>query len=256
MILLKVLRIEQLKLKRTIAGKMVVLAPLTVLILAFLMAANAPFSTIKRSGASKDWNALASLVLMLWAALMMPLYLALETAVVAGVDHAENQWKILLARPVPRWTWYVAKLVVVMAMLGASMLILLGGIVTAGLLLQKVQPELTFAGPVPWLSLIRQCAQIAALAAFALSIQHWISLRWRSFSIAIGSGVVAMIIGYVAAMTTFRDPDWPQYFPWALPMVPLSRHPQDADGLLVLSLVLATVVSIAGCLNFVRREVS
>jgi len=256
MMLLRVLHAESLKLKRTIAVKMVVLAPAAVVLLAFLMAANAPFSTIKRGGDGKEWAGLIQLALLFWAGLMMPLYIALESALVAGLDHSENQWKSLLARPVPRWTWYVAKLIVVAAMVAASMVVLLSAIVLAGVILPYLQPELTFGWPVPWVSMLQKGAQLAGLAFLSLTIQHWVSLRWRSFSVAIGVGIVAMVIGYVSAMTTFRTPDWPQYFPWAMPMLVLSRHPQDAAGALWVTVAIGLVTAAAGCWNFCRREVS
>ena len=256
MILLRVLHTESLKMKRTIALKMVILAPVAVVLLVFLMAANAPFSTIRRGGAGREWAGLMQLTLLFWAALMMPLYIALEAALVAGLDHAENQWKSLLARPVPRWTWYVAKLIVVVAMLAGSMVILQCAILTAGAILPRIQPELKFGFPVPWASMFQQGAQIAGLAFLSVTIQHWVSLRWRSFSVAVGVGIVAMVVGYVAAMATFRTPDWPQYFPWALPMLVLSRHPQDAGAALWVSIAIGLAVAAAGCWEFCRREMT
>jgi len=186
----------------------------------------------------------------------MPLYVALEAALLAGIDHSENQWKSLLARPVPRWTWYVAKLIVVVAMLATSIVILECSILLAGIILPRLQPELTFGFPVPWASMFKQGAQVAALAFLYITIQHWVSLRWRSFSIGMGVGIVAMVVGYVAAMATLRTPDWPQYFPWALPMLVLSRHPQDVKSALWMSAAIGLVVAAAGCWDFCRREVS
>jgi lantibiotic transport system permease protein len=254
--LARVLHAEALKMKRTLALKMVVLAPATVVVLVLLMAVNAPFSTINRSGNGKEWLSLARLALLFWAALMMPLYIALEAALLAGLDHADNQWKSLLSRPVPRWTWYAAKLIVLIAMLAASTAILLCGVLVTGLILPRIQPELAFSFPVPWQGILKQGVQIAGLAFLALTIQHWVSLRWRSFSVAIGVGMVAMVFGYVAAMSTNRTADLPQYFPWALPMLVLSRHPQDATAALWLSIPIGILVATAGCWDFLRRDVS
>ena len=116
MMLLRALHSELLKMKRTIALKMVVLSPLVIVLLILFVTSQGPFSTLNRSGLGNKWMVLASLTLRVWAALMMPLYITLETALIAGLDHSENQWKSLLARPVPRWTLYVAKLTVVVAM--------------------------------------------------------------------------------------------------------------------------------------------
>ena len=80
MTLLRVLYAESLKIKRTIALKMVLLAPAAVVLLVFLMAASAPFSTIKRGGTGREWAGLTQLAYLFWAGLMMPLYIALEAA--------------------------------------------------------------------------------------------------------------------------------------------------------------------------------
>src|SRR4051812_8572849 len=242
MALWRVLRAESLKMKRTLALKMVALAPAATVLLVFFMAANGPFSMINKGGPGRQWAELTRVNLLFWAALMMPLYIALEAALVAALDHSENQWKSLLARPVPRWTWYVAKLIVVVAMLASSMMFLIGGILLSAMILPLFQKELAFAFPVPWPLILRQCAQVAGLAFLSVTIQHWVSLRWRSFSVAVGVGIVAMVVGYVAAMTTFRTPDWQQYFPWALPMLVLSRHTQDVEPSLWIGAAIGVII--------------
>jgi lantibiotic transport system permease protein len=98
----RALSAETLKLKRTIAFKMAVLAPLAVVLLTAFMASQAPVSTLHLRPSANLWLALARTNLQFWGLLMLPLYITLETALIAGVDHAENQWKALFARPVPR----------------------------------------------------------------------------------------------------------------------------------------------------------
>lgn len=164
MVINRVLSAEALKLKRTIALKMVVLAPLAVVLLTIFMASQAPFSTLRRSPASDDWKALARLNFQFWGLLMMPLFITLQTALIAGLDHADNQWKTLLARPVPRWSFYVAKLLVVMAMTAASAAILAIGVIVAGGVLHLITSEVRFGGPVPFSSVFLQAAQMTGLA--------------------------------------------------------------------------------------------
>jgi hypothetical protein len=220
------------------------------------MASQTPFSTVQRNANGREWESLARVTFMFWALLMMPLYITLETALVAGLDHADNQWKSLLARPVPRWTWYVAKLMVVVAMVAASTAILFGGILMNGAILPRVQTQLAFASPIPWSAIFQQGARVAGLSFLSLTIQHWVSLRWRSFSIAIGVGIVGMVVGYVAALATSRDAGWPQYFPWSLPMLIFARHSANIEAVLWISGASGLLVATAGCLDFCRREVT
>src|SRR5689334_4079442 len=135
---------EVLKLKRTMALKMVFLAPLAVVSLTVFMAAAAPFSTLHRASTSDGWRPFARVNLQFWGLLMMPLYITLQTALIAGLDHSENQWKAILARPVPRWTVYVAKLLIVMVLTVASSAVLLCGVLLAGGVLHHLTSEVRF----------------------------------------------------------------------------------------------------------------
>jgi len=128
--------------------------------------------------------------------LVMPLLITLETALVAELDHSENHWKSLLARPVPRWTLYVAKLLVVVAMTAAATFLLLCGVLLDGTILPKLQSEIAFGFPIPLGAIFREGAQVMALVFLALTIQHWVSLRWKSFSVAVGTGIVALAVSF------------------------------------------------------------
>ncbi|MGC4053050.1 MAG: ABC transporter permease [Paludibaculum sp.] len=256
MVLSRALWAETLKMKRTIALKMVVLAPLAVVLLTIFMASQAPFSTLRRTPASDDWKALARLNFQFWGLLMMPLFITLQTALIAGLDHADNQWKALLARPVPRWTFYLAKLLVVTAMTAASTAILAAGVVAAGAVLHLLTSEVRFGGAVPFASIFLQAAQMTGLALLYLSIQTWVALRWRSFSVATGFGIVATVTSFAMLLAAGQFGAWPQYYPWALPMLVLARQPENLAAALSISAALGLLAAAAGCADFCRREVT
>ena len=94
MTFLRVLHAEILKMRRTIAWKMAILAPGIVVLLAFFAAWQAPFSTVNRFGPDHEWEALTRFCMRLWAILMLPLYIMLQSALLAGLDHAGGQWRI------------------------------------------------------------------------------------------------------------------------------------------------------------------
>jgi len=120
---------------------------------------------------------------------MLPLYITLETALLAGLDHSENQWKSLLARPLPRWSFYAAKLLFVLALTAAGTVALVIGILLNAAILPHVQPQLVFALPIPWLDIVRKGAEVFGLAFLLLAIQNWVALRWKPFSVAVGIGI-------------------------------------------------------------------
>jgi lantibiotic transport system permease protein len=254
---LRVLYTESLKLRRTTALKMAVLGPAVVVLLALFLASQAPFSTVRRSGVRDDWLGLAQFHFLFWTLLMMPLLITLETALLAGVDHANNQWKSLFARPVPRWTFYIAKLILVVFLIGSSTLLLVPGILMDGAVLPHIQGQLTFKLPFPWRDIFSEAGTIVSLSFLALAIQHWISLRWRAFSVAVGSGAFATVVGYFAAVATSQqNGSWMQYFPWTLPTTQvLARTQPGVETQLLASVGFGIVVSVIGCVDFCRRDV-
>lgn len=256
MMLLRVLHAEMLKIKRTTALKMVGLAPGVVVLLVFFITSQAPFSSLHRNGIKDEWTGLENLALFFWALLMMPLFVTLESALVSGLDHSENHWKSLLARPVPRWTFHVAKLIVVMTMTVVATLVLLCGILLAGAILPRIQPQVVFGFLVPWSAMVRDCAQVVGLMFLPLTIQHWVSLRWKSFTVATGAGIVATVVAFFASAAARQAGSWMQYFPWSLPMMVVSvKLPHNIPASLAISGAVGLVVAVGSCLDFCRHEV-
>jgi ABC-2 type transport system permease protein len=257
MTLTRALYAETLKLKRTIALKMVVLAPVAVVLLTLFMASQAPFSTLHRSNSSVDaWRALSRVNLQFWGLLMLPMYVTLQTALIAGLDHSDNQWKALFARPVPRWTIYAAKLIVVTAMVAVSAAVLVTGVMAEGKTLHWWNAGLEFGASVPVATIAGQAAQMTALAFLFLSIQHWVSLRWKSFSVAVGFGIVALVTSFAMLLAAGPYGAWPQYFPWSLPMLVIARQPGNIGMALWICVITGIVASAAGCIDFCKREIS
>ena len=126
----RALSAETLKLKRTLAVWMVLIAPSVVVALNFVMLLDRGENFM--SQADTAWQALAQNILLFWALMMLPLFVTLETALLGGVDHNSQQWKHLYALPIPRWAIYAAKSIIALALIGASALVLWGETIAAG----------------------------------------------------------------------------------------------------------------------------
>jgi ABC-2 type transport system permease protein len=256
MTLLNVLNAEMLKLRRTIAVPMVVIAPTLIALFLFVMGVNAPFTTLNRNGVAGEWTALTRASLRFWVSLMLPLLITLETALLAGLEHSESQWKSLLARPLPRWNFYAVKLLVGLALIAASSGALVLGILLNGMILPRVQSQLLFALPVPWLDIVRQAAEVLCLAFLLLAIQNWIALRWKPFSVTLGVGILGLVTGFFMFVAGQQGAKELQLFPWSLPMLVLgSRTSLNVATGLIFSVIAGTVVAAVGCWDFCRREV-
>jgi hypothetical protein len=251
----RVLAAEFLKLKRTNALRLVVIAPLTVVILMTFLISQAPESTLGRQR-ENNWFTLTRIMLSLWTLLVLPLYIALQTALIAALEHSDNQWKALLARPVPRWTIYVSKLIVAAVFLALSIVILVAGIFASGALLSHLQLELHFT-EVPYSDIIGNGLDIFVLAFLAMTIQHWIAIRYRSFTVGVGVGIIAMLTGYaVTVMASRALVVWTRYYPWTLPMMVVVRPAVPLPPLLWFSALAGLVFVFLGCADFAHRDVA
>jgi hypothetical protein len=256
MTLLRVLHAETLKLKRTIALPMAAVAPALIALLVYVMGVNAPFTTLNRNGQTGEWAALMRAHLRYWAPLMLPLLITLETALLAGLEHSESQWKSLLARPLPRWNFYVAKLLVGVALTAASSAVLVAGMLVDGAILPHFQHELIFAAPLPWAEMVRLGAEALCLAFPLLVIQNWVALRWRSFSVALGVGMVGLVVGLFLFVAGQQNAKELQLFPWSLPMLVLGNaYSLDVSTGVIFSVAVGMAAAAAGCWEFCRREV-
>jgi lantibiotic transport system permease protein len=243
-----VFSIECLKLKRTLALAMVVLAPTVILILAALIGYNSGGRMVRDGNTA--WPQLTGNAVGLWTLLMMPMFVTLETSLLAGLEHGNGNWKGVLSLPVPRWTIYISKLLVTIGLLWMANAVLLGGMMGIGVLLRAVQPDLELVA-LPLDPLLRPLLVISAAALLGLTIQHWVSLRFGSAAAAIGFGMMAMVTGFVAANSN----EWGRRWPWAMPIHAVRpNHPGELD-LVVVGVVGAVMVALIGSWEFSRREI-
>ncbi len=249
MIFLRVLSAELLKLRRTLAFWMVLAAPALVVVLVFL-------NYYERSGffargGKPLWNSLQNTAVVFWSVLMLPLYVTLQSSLLAGLEHNEHRWRNLLAMPVPRWSIYWSKLTVLCAMLLASSTVLNLGCVLNGVLLRALKPQLFFPGPLPWSTAWHNAWITGVTALLIVAIQHWVSLRFGAFAASAGFGIAATVIGAILANSDRYGPWWP----WCLPMQLMSANPVRIGHAVVYSAIAAVSVSVLGTIEFSRREI-
>ncbi len=244
----RIFAVEWLKLKRTLALAMIVLAPLAIVILHGLIGYAGGSNFVR--GGRPAWPQLVNNGVGMWTLLLMPLFITLETALLAGLEHHGN-WKSALTLPAPRWMIYAAKLMTAVVLLWAAHAVLACGLYAAAVILRSIQPALALT-ELPLTPLVRPIAVISVTSLLALTIQHWISLRWQSFTTPIGFGMFAMISGFVAA----NSMEWGRRWPWSLPLHAVRPTAAGELDLVTVSLIGAFIVGIAGCIEFSRREIA
>lgn len=245
--LLRSLHAELLKLKRTLAFRMIFVAPLLVALLQFFIGLNQ-----RRIPADfKLWEAVFRNSLSVWSIFMLPLFIALETALLAGVEHAEKQWKYLLALPTPRSAIYAAKLLIALLLALLATLVLCGLLTLTGYALIGLRTEYAGANSPDYGWLFKHALMIWLASWLIIALHTWISIRWASFTIALGAGVGGTFFALFAASARIG-----KYYPWLLPVntMNLVAGEQRAPMALLVGVIGGVIVAALGCLEFVRRD--
>jgi len=240
----RALHAELLKLKRTLAFRVIFVLPGLVALLQFF----ALWRTRKFGADFQLWETLPRNVLAVWAVFMLPLLITLETALLNGIEHADKQWKHIFALPVPRHAVYFAKFVVAQALAAASTLILCALTVLVGLAATRLRPELG-GGPVPYGWLARYAALVWLAAWLIVAIQTWVSIRWSGFALALGTGIGGTFFALFAAGASAG-----KYYPWLLPMNVFTGERFAAA--LWLGAAGGALAALLGCFEFARRDVT
>jgi hypothetical protein len=245
MTIFRVLHAELLKLKRTLAFRVIFVLPLLVALLQFF----ALWRTRKFGADFKLWETLPKNMLSIWAIFMMPLLITLETALLNGIEHSDRQWKHIFALPIPRHTAYLAKFVVAQVLIAVSTLFLCVLTVLIGLLIMYLRPELSQSGPVPYGWLTKYAAMVWLAAWLIIAIHTWVSIRWSGFALSLGTGIGGTFFALFAASASVG-----KYYPWLLPMNVFSGERFAAA--LWIGAVGGAIAALLGCLEFVRRDVA
>jgi len=245
--LARALGAELLKLRRTLAFWMMLVAPATVVALQF-------FGLLRFRGnqppAGDGWMMLANSVTNLWAAFMLPLFVALETALLAGVEHGARTWKHLYALPVPRWTILAAKLLIAVACVAGAGLALIGVTAAAGQLLRVVKPALGLGVAVPWGVLARRVALVSAAALLMTAVHTWLAIRWPSYTAALATGVAGTFVTIFAASSTLG-----KYWPWAQPINTIGGSGDRLPLALAIGVGGAVAFALVAAWDLLRRDV-
>ncbi|MEJ7746802.1 MAG: ABC transporter permease, partial [Luteimonas sp.] len=223
-VLLRALSAEMLKLKGTLALWMCLIAPLTVTTLHVLQLLAMDLGKRPVSTADVAWQHFMQGQLVMWGFLMLPLFITLQAALLAGLEHGNRQWKYLLALPVPRHAHYLSKLFALVGMLLLATTAFAVLIPAGGMLLSAIKPQTGIGGPIPWRFIVDSLAAMTVAALLITALHTWIAIRWRSFTVSVAAGMVATVAGFLLAQSA-RFGHW---YPWSMPVQVIAGEGQWA----------------------------
>jgi hypothetical protein len=241
------LRLEVLKARRSLALFMMLACPLMVVLLnTGIVLRNLGVDGITPAAWRGFWMGSQGL----WCYFMLPLYLALCTALVNGAEHRQHGWRLMLTLPVSVRQLYLAKLLLALAMLAGAQLCLLLMTGTVGVLLQVggIANGSAIGEPAVAMAVALGAALAASLPI--LVMQH--GLSWASPNI-----VLPLAVGVCATMgvTQIGSSGYWRLFPWSYPvMASNGSSPAMRDAALVLGLASGAALLALGCWWAGRRR--
>jgi hypothetical protein len=247
--LARALGAEAVKLRRTLALWMCAIAPAVVvaLLMLQLLVQKAPATPPPAEAA---WGQYVTGVLGIWCFLMLPLFVTLQSALLAGLEHGASQWKHLFALPVPRGVHAAAKWVVLVAMVAAAFVVVAALAVLGGQALAAAKPALGLGGPPPWAFLATTGAAGFAASLPIVSLHTWLSLRFRSFTVAVATGMSATVCGFLIGQSATFGP----WYPWSMPVQVLAADGANARQVVVAGLVGGLAIAAVALWDLARRD--
>lgn len=250
--LMTALGTEVLKLRRTLAVTLTVVVPLVAVLLQF-------FNMLQRSTygifeTDDPWGVLAHNVLLVYGLLMLPLFITLQTALLAGMEHNARAWKRLFALPIPRGAIYIAKQIVTLALIGLSMAVLLALIPVAGSGLQAIDARFALSlDTIPWGQILPSAAAAYLLSWTLITLHSWIATRWPSFVAAATVGILATVAGALVWSSEYGV-----CYPWTIPGVVGHEVYYPEEGVQLVSVVIgfvaAPLIALLACWDVTHRD--
>jgi lantibiotic transport system permease protein len=251
MSLVRALFAEQLKMKRTLALLLAPLIPAVIVLLEIGMIWQRQDMYRKQLGLNA-WGFYTNQTLFLWLLLMFPLFITLETALLAGLEHSNQQWKNLFALPIARWSIYLAKQIAGIAIIGISLAALYVYIMAGGIALRYLTPGMGFESTAPWGLFLHRIFLVFLASWLMISIHTWVAMRWPNFVLPIAVGIVAMIVAFLLIQG-----DYNPWYPWTMPALvadAVSNGKMPLQELLTGSMG-GLGVALLGCWDVTRRDV-
>lgn len=234
---------EHAKLRRTLARGLSFAAPLCAVLLSLFVLGN--LESLTAAKGLPPWRGYLDSLLRIWASFLLPMMATLQAVLLAQLEHANRQWKYLLALPVSRSSLYLAKAVNLFALVVLAHVLLwlmaTATCVVAGLVDGSVGETAVF--------LARQLAATCAATLVLAGVQLLVAIKIESFVAAISIGLVATLVALLGASAMGTTAG---YFPWSMPLWAL----QQPSATWMLDVLLAAAgVSWLGTLALRRMQV-
>lgn len=245
-----ILSVEFLKIKRTLLFYLCIVSPLMITCIFFMYFYTEGGDILAQAEGSR-WLYYAKLMQTYWGIFFLPLFITLQTALLAGTEHNGKMWKLLFSQPVRKLDILWAKVVIAFIVIGISQALMLPLTLAGGLLLKHLNPALGFEPVIPVAQIALLDGVVYILSFIAITMQVWVSLKWESFVTAVSFGIIATVSAIIVINSSIAT-----YYPWTMPGLIANRffEAKFPWGNLFYSLAFSTVILLAGLLDLMRKE--
>lgn len=241
----KLVAVELLKIRRSLALLMMAAIPLVVLLLNFLM-------LVRRHNID---NIDARLWLIywtgntgMWTYFMLPLYMALITGLLNGQEHKNQTWRLMLTLPVSQLQLFVVKGILAWLFVVTSTLVLMvataltvGGLGLAGANMDGAFP----------IELLGMLGKVALTCLPVLVLQHAISWRFQNLVLPLALSVIATM-----GVQQIGSSSYWVWYPWSYPaMAMLGSDVAKQQHAMMLAAAVGMALLAASAVLLGRREV-
>lgn len=251
---------DALKLRRTPALALAVLLPAVPPLLFFVYVLQRGNQGTPEAVSPVAWTIQG--IASLWAIFLIPLFVAIETSLLASIEWNNDGWKHLFALPVPRSAVYTAKFMTAGALMGIATVSICGYTMLSVWGLFQLRADAGFLAPLPIWQIFVLFALVGTASLFLLSVHSVVALRWPSFALNVGLALAALMGNFVLIESRLR-----LIYPWSLPPAienlagPLvfgwgtRGTPYDVFLTLSITTVSAGLVVLLGVWSLSRRDV-
>lgn len=195
--LYKNIRIELKKIKSTASLQLALISGFFIPVIYFIYYLTKYTSLIPSEGVN-PWEKFISEQFRNTAPFLLPILFILQTSLVAQIEHRVNGFKYIFTQPVQRWKVYLSKMMTVILVLLISFISFALLLYCSGSLVGSIHKELMFNEyPFPWVWVLSFLSTVFIANLGILSIQFWMSLRFKNFIVPIGIGMVLLVTGLI-----------------------------------------------------------
>ncbi|WP_442267510.1 ABC transporter permease [Tenacibaculum sp. ZS6-P6] len=182
--------------------------------------------------------------------LLTSIYTIVIISLIVQIEHKSSTFKYLFTLPIPKWSIYFGKLLLIILLLLAIYLLFYISIIISGNLLGLIYSDLNFNSFSPDYSLIFKNISKSFIPFLGLvGIQYWLSFRIKNFIIPISIGLLLLVVGIVLIT---QKVSFTQYYAYAYNII--GQNP-NYNNISLYSLLYLILFSTLGYIDIRRLNI-